>query len=127
MKKVRKCKIKRQSNDSLNTCNVSSMKYFHNLPLNLDVLVLRKGNEGHSDIWTKEFKLLSIETKTYKVELTRGPIDFKSTIVKIYFIETLSNRAKDLEHIGALDENKISNEAAVPKKQANKTVASAPQ
>ena len=48
------------------------------------MLVWREGNTGQSGKWTGPFKLLALEGETCKVQLTSGPTNFKSIIVKPY-------------------------------------------
>src|SRR6266571_2129409 len=56
----------------------------YNLPLNLDILIWREGNTGQSGRWIGPFKLLGIDGETCKVQLPRGPTDFRTTMVKLY-------------------------------------------
>ncbi len=50
------------------------------LPINSDVKVWRENNG-----WTGPFKLLSISDETCVIEIPRGPIQFRSTVVKPYY------------------------------------------
>lgn len=60
----------------------------HNLPLDSDVLVWRKGNAGYSGKWTGPYKLLAVENKTCTLQLSSGPTNFRITTVKPYLQES---------------------------------------
>ncbi len=84
---VRKIRAKNQVADALNTRNKPLMDLVHDLPLNSDVLVWREGNVGQSGKWTGPFKLLGIKGETCKIYLPSGPTEFRSTVVKPYFVD----------------------------------------
>ena len=70
----------------------------HDVPLNSDVLVWREGNTGQSGKWTGPFKLLGIERETCKVQLLRGPVEFRTTAVKPFLQEASESESEsDLE------------------------------
>ena len=84
MEEIARIRARKQVNDALNQRNGPSVTTIHDLPLNSDVLVWREGNTGQSGRWTGPFKLLGIDGETCKVQLPRGPTDFRTTTVKPY-------------------------------------------
>jgi len=70
---VSKIGTMRQLNGVLNQRNGLSVTTIHNLPLNLDVLVRRKGNTRQSGKWTSLFQLLGINGETHRVQPPSGP------------------------------------------------------
>jgi hypothetical protein len=82
MTEVRKFRAERQVADALNTRNGPIVTPIHDLPLNSDVLVWREGKK-----WTGPFKLLGMDGETCKIELSSGPTNFRSTVVKPFLIE----------------------------------------
>jgi hypothetical protein len=57
----------------------------HSLLPSSPVLVWREGNTGQAGRWDRPFPLLSIKGETCTVELPRGPVTFRSTVVKPYY------------------------------------------
>jgi hypothetical protein len=86
MNEVTKVRAKMQVNNALNQRNGPSTETIHNLPLHSDVLVWREGNNS-SGKWTGPFKLVSLTNETCKVQLPSGPTDFRTTVVKPYFVD----------------------------------------
>lgn len=95
MEEIRKVRAERQISDALNTRNGPIVNHLHDLPLNSDVLVYREGNAGRSGEWTGPFKLLGIENETCKIDLPRGPTDFRSTVVKPYLTEPSEDEVEE--------------------------------
>ncbi len=59
----------------------------YNLPLNSPILVWREGPTGQPGYWSGLYNLLSIENKTYIIQLPHGPTNFCSTVVKPYLVD----------------------------------------
>lgn len=91
MREVRKIHVEWQVAGILNTKNDLQVDLVHDLSINSNVLVFRKGNASYIDKWTGPFKLLSIVKKTYKISLLFRPTNFKSTVVKPYLIGIENN------------------------------------
>ncbi len=87
MNEVRKCTASRQVNNALNTRNGPSTAAVHGLPINSPVLVYREGNVGQSGEWKGPYNLLSIQGESVIIELPHGPTKFRSTSIKLYFID----------------------------------------
>jgi hypothetical protein len=60
----------------------------HDLFLNSNVLIWQKNNVNQRDKWTESFKFLNIEDEICKIELSSESIDFRSTVIKSYLIES---------------------------------------
>ena len=67
MEEIVRIRVKKQVNNALNQRNGPSVTTIYDLPLNLDVLIQRKGNIGQSGRQTSLFKLLGINGEIYKV------------------------------------------------------------
>ena len=67
MEEVAKIRAKRQVNNTLSQQNGPDTTLIHGLPLNLEVLVWRKGNTSQSSKWTGPYTLLTIKGETCKV------------------------------------------------------------
>jgi len=84
MTEITKLRARKSVNNALHHRNRPDTTPVHDLPLNSEVLVWREGNTGQSGKWTGPCTLLALEGETYKVQLPRGPTDFRSTTVKPY-------------------------------------------
>jgi hypothetical protein len=82
--------------EALKQYNGPDTSAVHDVPLNSDVLVWREGNTGQGGRWTGPFKLLSVKGETYRVQLPRSPVEFRSTVVKP-FLQEASESESDLE------------------------------
>ncbi len=91
MIEIRKFRVERQIVDALNTWNDSIVTSIHNLSLNSDVLVWRESNVNQRDKWIESFKLLDIENETCKIVLSSESIDFRSTVIKSFLIESIND------------------------------------
>lgn len=96
---VQKCSASQQINDVLNTWNRPLTAAVYNLPINSPVLVYRKENIGQSRKWKGPYNLLSIQGKLVIIELLHGPTKFRSTSIKLYFIESISIDNQQPEHL----------------------------
>jgi hypothetical protein len=90
MIEIRKFRVERQIVDALNTRNHSIVILIHDLSLNSNVLVWRD-NLNQRDKWTESFKLLDIENETCKIVLSSESIDFRSTVIKSFLIESIND------------------------------------
>ncbi len=98
MIEIRKLRAERQIVDALNIRNDSIVISIHDLSINSDVLVWRENNVSQRDKWTKSFKLLDIDDETCKIVLSSESIDFRSTVVKPFLIESIND-------VDSIDEN----------------------
>lgn len=103
MTEVRQLRARRQVANAINTRNGPSSTLVHRLPINSDVLVWREGGTNRSGKWTGPYKLLAIENETCTVELSSGPTNFRSTVVKPYNKE--DNDAGDTHNNDQADDN----------------------
>ena len=87
MEEITKIRAQIQVKEALKQRNGPDTSAVHDVPLNSDVLVWREGNTGQSGKWTRPFKLLGIERETCKVQLPRGPVEFRTTAVKPFLQE----------------------------------------
>ena len=71
-----------QVNNALNTQNGLNTKSLYNLPLNSKVLIYREVSKQKG-----LYKLISITSKTYRVELPSSSTNFRATIIKLYYKE----------------------------------------
>jgi hypothetical protein len=99
MIEIRKIRVERQVADVLNIRNGSIVISVHDLSLNSDVLVWRD-NLNQRDKWTGSFKLLDIESETCKIVLSSESIDFRSTVIKSFLIESIN----DVESISEIED-----------------------
>jgi hypothetical protein len=90
MIEIRKFRVERQIMNVLNIRNDSIIISIHDLFLNLDVLIWRD-NLNQRDKWIESFKLLDIEDETCKIVLSSESIDFRSTVIKLYVIESIND------------------------------------
>ena len=74
-----------QVNNALNIRSGPSTTHIHDLSLNSQVLVFRKGNAGQSGSWKGPYKLLSLQDESAIIELPSGPTKFRTTSVKPYY------------------------------------------
>ena len=84
MDEMRKLNVNRQVNDAFNTRNGLSTIHLHDLPLNSSVLVYREGPAGRLNTWKGPFNFISIENESAILNLSNGPIKFRTTSVKPY-------------------------------------------
>ena len=73
--------------DALNMHNRPKTTAIHGLPLNSPILVWREGPTGQPGYWSNPYNLLSIENKTYTIQLPHGPTNFCSMVVKPYLVD----------------------------------------
>jgi hypothetical protein len=97
MIEIRKFRAERQMIDALNIRNESIITSIHDLLLNSDVLVWRD-NLNQRDKWIESFKLLKIDDETCKIVLSSESIDFRSTVIKSFLIESIND-------VESIDEN----------------------
>jgi hypothetical protein len=100
MIEIRKFRVKRQVVDALNTRNDSIVTSIHDLSLNSDVLVWREDKK-----WIESFKLLDIEDETCKIVLSSESIDFRSSVVKSYLIESINDVDLINENVQSISED----------------------
>jgi hypothetical protein len=72
----------------LNIRNESIITSIHDLSLNSNVLIWRENN-NQRDKWIESFKLLDIKDEICKIELSSESIDFRSTVIKSYLVESI--------------------------------------
>jgi Reverse transcriptase (RNA-dependent DNA polymerase) len=82
MQEVMKLRLQRQVKEALMQRNGPDTSALHDTPINSDVLVWREGKPGRSGKWTGPFKLLGINGETCRIQQTRGPVEFRTTVVK---------------------------------------------
>ena len=97
MAEITKLRAQMQVKEALRQRNGPDTSGIHDAPLNSDVLVWREGNKNQSGKWTGPFKLLGIENETCRVQLPRGPTDFRSTVVKPFLQEPPDDEPADQE------------------------------
>jgi hypothetical protein len=107
MIEIRKIRVERQIADALNTRNGPIIISIHDLPLNSDVLVWRD-NLNQRDKWTGSFKLLDIENETCKIALSSESIDFRSTVIKSFLIES-TNDVESIPEIEDIQSSDVQN------------------
>jgi hypothetical protein len=90
MIEIKKFRAERQIVDVLNIQNDSIIISIHDLFLNSDVLVWRD-NLNQRDKWIESFKLLDIEDETCKIVLSSESIDFRSSVIKSFLIESIND------------------------------------
>ncbi len=90
MTEIRRLRAERQVVDALNIRNGSIVISVHDLFLNSDVLVWRD-NLNQRGKWIESFKLLEINGETCKIALSSESIDFRSTVVKPFLIESIDD------------------------------------
>jgi hypothetical protein len=105
MIEIKKFRAEHQIIDALNTRNDSIVISIHNLSLNSDVLVWRESNVSQRDKWTKSFKLLDIEDETCKIVLSSESIDFRSTVIKLFLIESINDVESINENVQSTSED----------------------
>jgi hypothetical protein len=84
MDEITKIRAQIQVKEALGQRNGQDTSAIYNTPLNSDVLVWREGNICK---WTGLFKLLGIDRETCRVQLPRGPVEFRTTVVKPFLQE----------------------------------------
>ncbi len=100
MTEMRKFRAERQVADALNIRNDLIVTPIHDLPLNSDVLIWREDKK-----WIESFKLLDMNDEICKIELSSESIDFRSTVIKSFLIESISD-------VESTDENVQSTESS---------------
>ena len=70
------------------------MTVIYDLPINSKVLVQRKGNVKKTSNWKGLFKLFKVSDKTYILQLLYGPIKFRTTAVKLFYLDDLTSLNK---------------------------------
>jgi hypothetical protein len=96
MIKIRKVRAERQIIDVLNTRNNLIMISIHDLLLNSNVLIWHESNVNQRDKWIELFKLLNIDDETCKIVLSSESIEFRSSVIKSFLIESI-NDAKSID------------------------------
>lgn len=95
MKEVRRLHALRDVKDALRTRNGPRTHNLLHLPLNSDVLVWRENQKA----WTGPYKLISIDGESCTVDMSSGPVTFRTTVVKPYFSklspENMNNSLKN--------------------------------
>jgi hypothetical protein len=87
MTEMRKFRTEWQVEDALNIRNESIVTSIHDLSLNSNVLIWRENN-NQRDKWIESFKLLDMNDEICKIELSSESIDFRSTVIKSFLIES---------------------------------------
>jgi hypothetical protein len=78
-KEVRRLYAERQVKDALAIRNGPDTKNTLDLPLQSDVHVWREKKE-----WTGPYKLIVTEGETCTIDMSQGPVKFRSTVVRLY-------------------------------------------
>jgi hypothetical protein len=91
MIKIRKLRAERQIIDALNIRNNLIIISIHDLSFDSDVLIWRESNVNQRDKWVESFKLLDIDDHTCKIALSSELIDFRSTVIKSFLIESIND------------------------------------
>jgi hypothetical protein len=84
MKEVRRLYAEQQVNDALAMKNRPNTKLVLTLSLQSDVRVWRE-----KDRWNEPHKLLVIDSQTCTIQMLYRPINFRLTVVKLYYVEDL--------------------------------------
>jgi hypothetical protein len=87
MEELRKLRAQRQVREALNTRNGPNTSAVQNLEINSEVLVWREGNGGQTGTWEGPFRLIDVTGETVTVDLPHGPTQFRSTVIKPYYVE----------------------------------------
>jgi hypothetical protein len=104
MIEIRKFRAERQIVDVLNIRNDSIIISIHDLFLNSNVLVWREDNVNQRDKWTESFILLDIADETCKIVLSSESIDFRSSVIKLFLIESINDVESIEEHVQSTSE-----------------------
>lgn len=104
MDEITKIRAENQVKEALRQRNGPDTSAVHNTPLNSDVLVWREGNTG-SGKWTRPFKLLGIDRETCRVQLPRGPVEFRTMVVKPFLQEQSDSSDSSDAETEQADEN----------------------
>ena len=80
-RKIRRLHAERQIKDALTMRNGPDIKAIRNLPIQSDVRVWREKNG-----WIGLFKLLASDGETCIIDMSYGPTNFRSTVVKSYYV-----------------------------------------
>ena len=97
MDEVQKLRAKRQVNDALNQRNGPTTTAIKDLPLNSRVLVWRETPGNKTGKWTGPYPLVGINGENCIIELSNGPTNFRSTVVKPFFTESESDGEEEVE------------------------------
>ena len=97
---MRKMMAEKQIRDALNIKNDSGpiISHLHDLFINSEVLVWRKGNANKSENWTGPFKMLSMESETCKIAMSYETTDFRNIVVKSFFKNNESENVTDMKN-----------------------------
>jgi hypothetical protein len=104
MIEIRKFRAERQMIDVLNIRNDSIIISIHDLFFNSNVLIWRD-NLNQRDKWTESFKLLIIKDETCKIVLSSESTDFRSTVIKLFLIESINDVESIDENVQSTSEN----------------------
>ncbi len=101
MTEIKKFRAERQMIDVLNIRNESIVIPIHDLSINSDVLIWRENKK-----WIDSFKLLVIENETCKIVLSSESIDFRSTVIKSFLIESIDDveSTNDVQSISKIED-----------------------
>jgi hypothetical protein len=86
MMEIQKLRAKRLVADALETRNGPSTTGLHDLTINSDVLIWRKGNTNQPSSWEGPYKLIVINGEDCVLALPRGNMTFRSTSIKPFYI-----------------------------------------
>ncbi len=104
MIEVRKLRAERQVADALNTRNDLIIISIHDLFLNSNVLIWRENNANQRDKWTESFKFLDIEDEICKIDLSSESIDFRSTVIKSYHVQSSDDVESTQKNVQSSDD-----------------------
>lgn len=117
MHEVRQLRLKRQVNEALAHRNGPDVGEIHDTPIDSDVMVWREGNAGQRGSWKGPFKLLGVNGETCLIAQSRGPVEFRSTVVKPFRHEAIEDEeaeppiaTPDEQGNSPIDENEAENE-----------------
>ncbi len=103
MIEIRKFTAERQIANALNIRNDFIIISIHDLFLNSNVLIWRESNINQRDKWIESFKLLNTNDEICKIELSSESIDFRSTVIKSFLIESIV----DVQSINDVESEKV--------------------
>ena len=92
--KIKELYTKIQVQKVLNYQNSPLTTVIYNLPINSKVLVWREGNVKKTGSWKGLFKLLKVLGETYILQLLYSPTKFRTTAVKLFYLDNLTSLNK---------------------------------
>ncbi len=106
MIEMRKFRAERQVADALNIRNDLIIISIHDLFLNSNVLIWRENRK-----WIESFKLLNMNDEICKIELSSESIDFRSTVIKSFLIESSIDDVQSInEKVQSIDSSDDENQ-----------------